>query len=118
MFFSTFQNAISVVGYIIETVGVVIIIGGVLRSITLMARSFAGQTDAIPFDAVRVEIGRFMLLGLDFLVAGDIIRTVVVDNTVSEILGLGLIVIIRTVLVFTIHLEVEGRWPWQSPPEK
>jgi uncharacterized membrane protein len=54
-----------------------------------------------------------MLLGLDFLVAGDIIRTVTVTHSITGVLSLGLIVLIRTLLVFTIHLEVEGRWPWQ-----
>jgi len=54
-----------------------------------------------------------MLIGLEFLVAGDIIRTVIVDHTLEDIAGLGLIVIIWTILVFTIHLELEGRWPWQ-----
>ncbi len=58
-------------------------------------------------------MGRAMLIGLEFLVAGDIIRTVIVDHTLEDIAGLGLIVIIRTILVFTIHLELEGRWPWQ-----
>jgi uncharacterized membrane protein len=57
-----------------------------------------------------------MLLGLDFLVAGDIIRTVTVARSISGVASLGLIVLIRTLLVFTIHLEVEGRWPWQTKP--
>ncbi len=54
-----------------------------------------------------------MMVGLEFLVAGDIIRTIIVAHTLTDIGGLGLLVLIRTVLVFTIHLEVEGRWPWQ-----
>ncbi len=59
-----------------------------------------------------------MLLGLEFLVAGDIIRTVVVANSISDVASLGLIVLIRTVLVFTIHLELEGRWPWQPEHDR
>ena len=55
-----------------------------------------------------------MLLGLNFLVAGDIIRTVIVSHSISNVASLGLIVLIRTFLVFTIHLEVEGQWPWQK----
>lgn len=55
-----------------------------------------------------------MLVGLEFLVAGDIIRTVVVIDTITDVASLGLVVVIRTVLVFTIHLEVEGHWPWQA----
>jgi uncharacterized membrane protein len=59
-----------------------------------------------------------MMLGLEFLVAGDIIRTVLVAHSISDLLSLGLLVLIRTVLVFTIHLETEGHWPWQPAPEK
>ena len=58
------------------------------------------------------------MLGLEFLIAGDIIRTVVVAHSLADILSLGLLVLIRTVLVFTIHLELEGRWPWQPATEK
>ena len=53
---------------------------------------------------------------MEFLVAGDIIRTVVIAHSLAEVASLGMIVLIRTVLVFTIHLEVEGRWPWQPAP--
>ena len=66
----------------------------------------------------RREMGRAMLVGLEFLVAGDIIRTVVVTDTITGVASLGLVVLIRTVLVFTIHLEVEGHWPWQAPREE
>jgi uncharacterized membrane protein len=49
-------------------------------------------------------------------VAGDIIRTVVVSHTLTDIATLAMVVLIRTVLVFTIHLELEGHWPWQTKP--
>jgi len=54
------------------------------------------------------------MLGLEFLIAGDIIRTVVVAATLENIAALGLIIFIRTFLSVTLHLEVEGRWPWQT----
>jgi uncharacterized membrane protein len=53
------------------------------------------------------------LLGLEFLVAGDIIRTVVVSPSIENVLGLGLIVLIRTFLSMSLQVEPEGRWPWQ-----
>jgi uncharacterized membrane protein len=56
-------------------------------------------------------------LGLEFLVAGDIIRTVVVAPTLENVVILGLIVLIRTFLSRALHLEVEGRWPWQRAEE-
>jgi uncharacterized membrane protein len=66
-------------------------------------------------------MGRAILLGLEFLVAGDIIRTVVVDPTLDNVIVLGLVVLIRTFLSMTLQLEVDGRWPWQhhdSPEAK
>jgi uncharacterized membrane protein len=64
-------------------------------------------------------MGRAILLGLEFLVAGDIIDTVVVDPTLDNVIVLGLIILIRTFLGIALQLEVEGRWPWQheQPPE-
>ena len=55
-----------------------------------------------------------IILGLAFLIAGDIIRTVVVD-TLENVAILGLIILIRSFLSVTLHLEVEGRWPWPWP---
>lgn len=55
------------------------------------------------------------LLGLEFLVAGDIIRTVVVHPTLDNLIVLAIIVLIRTFLSVTLQLEVEGHWPWQHP---
>ncbi|MEO7863250.1 MAG: DUF1622 domain-containing protein, partial [Nitrospirales bacterium] len=57
-------------------------------------------------------LGRAIVLGLEFLVAGDIIRTVVVAPTLANVVVLGLIVLIRTFLSMALELELEGRWPW------
>ena len=62
----------------------------------------------------RRLLGRSILLGLEFLVAGDIIRTVAVDPTFASVGVLGIIVIIRTFLSFSLELEITGRWPWQK----
>jgi len=62
-------------------------------------------------------VGRAILLGFEFLIAGDIIWTVVVAPTLENILILGLIVLIRTFLSRAIQLEVEGHWPWQRSEE-
>ena len=53
------------------------------------------------------------MLGLEFLIAGDIIRTVIVAGTLESVAVLGMIILMRTFLSVTLHLEVEGRWPWQ-----
>jgi len=110
---SNFAELISVTGYAVETVGVVIIIiGSILATIRAVGQLSRGSRVEL-YRKYRREIGQAMLLGLEFLVAGDIIRTVVVASSISDVASLGLVVLIRTVLVFTIHLEVEGRWPWQ-----
>ena len=62
----------------------------------------------------RQQLGRSIILGLEFLIAGDIIRTVVVADTLANIAALGLIIVIRTFLSMTLHLKVEGCWTWQE----
>ena len=113
-----FSELISVTGYAVETVGVVIIIiGSIMASIRAVGQLSNGSKADL-YRRYRREIGQAMLLGLEFLVAGDIIRTVVVASSIADVASLGLVVLIRTVLVFTIHLEVEGRWPWQPSRAK
>lgn len=67
--------------------------------------------------AFRRALGRAILTGLELLVAADIIRTVALDPTLQSVLVLGLIVIIRTFLSFSLEVEIDGRWPWQKAPE-
>lgn len=112
-----FSEFISITGYVIESVGVLIIVAGAVRASVraLFRPKNKIEAGAGLYVEFRQEIGRSMMLGLEFLVAGDIIRTVIVSHSLTDVASLGLIVLIRTVLVFTIHLEVEGRWPWQSP---
>jgi uncharacterized membrane protein len=65
----------------------------------------------------RVVLGKTMLVGLELLVAADIIRTVALDLTLLNIELLGAIVLVRTFLGWTLTIEVEGRWPWQKDKE-
>src|SRR5687768_10485456 len=71
-----------------------------------------GDTNA-EYHLFRQRLGRAILLGLEILVAGDILRTVALEPTMESVTVLGLIVLIRTFLSFTLQLEIEGRWPWQ-----
>jgi uncharacterized membrane protein len=66
------------------------------------------------YQRYRERLGRSLMLGLEILVAADIIRTVALEATLGNILGLGLLVLIRTFLSWSIVLEIEGRWPWQA----
>ena len=106
------------IGHIIEAIGVLIIVVGFLYGTFSVIRYQSKKSGEELLRGFRHDIKKTMMLGLDFLVAGDIIRTVTVGYSLTGVASLGLLVLVRTVLVFTIHLEVEGRWPWQpeSPP--
>lgn len=68
------------------------------------------------FEVFKRYIARGLLIGLDLLIAGDIIKTVTVEPTLENVLILGLLVVIRTFLSWALVLEVEGHWPWQQSP--
>jgi uncharacterized membrane protein len=70
------------------------------------------------YEQYRQSVGRSLLLGLELLVAADIIRTVALDSTLQNILTLGALVIVRTFLGWTLDVEIDGRWPWQSKPKQ
>ena len=65
------------------------------------------------FDRLKGYIGKALQLALEFLIAADIIRTVLIDQTREGILSLGLLIVVRTVLSWSITVELEGCWPWQ-----
>ena len=114
--FSILFETVGIIGYAIELIGVIIIVAGLLNAGINAIRRQSKNNRENRFNDFRVKFGQVMLLGLDFMVAGDIIRTVVVTDSLSDVASLGLIVLIRTVLVITIHFEVEGHWPWQAKP--
>jgi uncharacterized membrane protein len=66
----------------------------------------------------RSSLGRTILVGLEFLVAADIINTVVIELTLENVASLAIIVLIRTVLSFSLEAEIDGRWPWQQAAAK
>lgn len=109
-----FKLIISTTGYAIETVGVVIIVIGIARATRGAIVALPTEDRDVVFGRFRHEFAQSTLVGMDFLVAGDIIRTVIVSHALTDIITLALLVTIRTVLVFTLHLELEGRWPWQQ----
>jgi uncharacterized membrane protein len=107
----TFKDVVESVGLVIDAAGVLVIMLGLLVA---TARCIAfGRLTADPYRQFRQDLGRGILLGLEFLVAADIIRTVAVTPTLQGVLVLGLIVLIRTFLSIAIGVELEGRWPWQ-----
>lgn len=101
-------------GYAIEAVGVLVVVLGSILSSVLFIRTFRKLPEGAAYRTYRRQLGRSIILGLEFLIAGDIIRTVIVEYTLENVAILGLIILIRSFLSVTLHLEVEGRWPWQT----
>ena len=109
-----FKEIVEFVGKAIDGAGVAAIALGILY-FTLRALSQRMLAGTDRYRIYRQGIGRAVLLGLELLVAGDIIRTVAVSPSFRSAGVLALIVAIRTFLSFTFEVELEGRWPWQHP---
>jgi uncharacterized membrane protein len=112
----SFRRIMDLVGTTIDGVGVFIVAGGALVATARLAVRRAHSTGNY-YSLYRQDVGRAILLGLEFLIAGDLIRTVVVAPTMQNVAVLGLIVLIRTFLSLSLQLEIEGRLPWQREPQ-
>jgi uncharacterized membrane protein len=103
------------VGKVIDAIGVAaIVIGSVAAAAIAIRRGLARQGDA--YRVFRERLGRAILLGLELLVAADIIRTVAATPTLKSVAILGGIVLIRTFLSFSLQVEITGDWPWRRRP--
>lgn len=100
-------------GVIIDCIGVLVILAGVIYStLSFLSTVHKLHDTHVQYRAFRTNLGRSVILGLELILAGDIIRTVAGIPTLEQILGLGLIVIIRSFLGILLEVEVDGRWPW------
>ncbi len=111
-----FRYLMEVIGTGVDAVGVVIIVAGAIIATARFVFHMQGTPER-SYRRYRQELGRAILLGLEFLVAGDIIRTVVVAPTLENVFVLGLIVLIRTFLSMALEVELAGHWPWQHRAE-
>lgn len=100
---------------VVEALGIAIITGVALYVLIFAAFRFPQGNPGEVYRTARQRLGRGILLGLEFLVAADIIHTVAVELTFKTVSVLAIIVAIRTFLSFTLEVELTGRWPWQSP---
>ena len=102
----------------IEILGALIIVAGVLRvAITRGTVRYLFRLDRPgAYESYKHQMGRSLLLGLEFLVAGDVVRTVALEPTLNNVAVLGLLVLIRTFLGWSLAVEIDGRWPWQARP--
>ena len=96
----------------LEIFGVAVIGFAFLHAIVRGLLHF-GQRKKDAFERLKIYIGKALQLGLEFLVAADIIRTVIIEPTREGILLLGLLIVVRTFLSWSITVEIEGCWPWQ-----
>jgi uncharacterized membrane protein len=105
---------IDAIGRGIELVGIsVIVIGAALATLTFVLGLVGGGAFEAMYRTYRQGLGRAILLGLEFLVAADIIRTVAISPTIESALALGIIVVVRTVLSVSLQVEVDGTLPWR-----
>ncbi len=113
-----FSTIIEDVGKAIDAAGVAVTVAGALIITGLfLLRVTRGAPVTDAYTSLRRGLGRAILLGLEFLVAGDIIRTVAVSPTFQSVGVLAVIVAVRTFLSFSLEVELEGRWPWQRRTE-
>ena len=111
-----FGEIISTVGEVVDILGVVAIVLGVSYAVVDAALRGVRRIHPI-YSRFRRVLGRAILLGLELLVAADIIKTVAVTPTLDSVVVLAIIVLIRTFLSWSLELEVSGRWPWQKRAE-
>ncbi|MBT2566137.1 DUF1622 domain-containing protein [Arthrobacter sp. ISL-85] len=117
-----FRQIIETVGQLVDFAGVAVMVIGAVVSLPMALRGHQPRelppgADKLSFyRSYRQLLGRSILLGLELLVAADIIRTVAVTPTFVSVGVLAIIVLIRTFLSFSLELEITGRWPWQKEP--
>ena len=111
---SGYEQVVSEVVRGVEAVGAGIMVVGGLGAFLVFASSAlqAGRAQEA-YDALRRNLGRCILLGLEVLIVADIVRTIIVDPTLESVAVLGSIVVIRILLSFSLEVEIDGLWPWR-----
>jgi len=114
-FSETVTQWIEVAALALEVLAVVIIVGSIVYATVryLYYRTTQPSKD-VHYGEYKVIVGRTLLLGLEILVAADIVSTVAIEATFESIAILGMLVLIRTFLSWSLVVEIEGRWPWQK----
>ena len=110
----TYSMVLDLIVHIADGIGVAVLVAGLFLAAILSIRTWIRTGEgAIAYTVLRRTLGGAILAGLEVLVAGDLIRTVAVDPTLNNVLILGLIVLIRTFLSFSLEIEIEGTLPWK-----
>lgn len=111
---SRIRDVIEIAALAIEILAVAVILTAIVHGTAryLLPRNRIGPGKA--YSSYRVQLGKALLIGLELLVAADIVRTVVLNPTLNSVAVLGFLVLIRTFLSWSLVVEIEGRWPWKS----
>lgn len=110
----TYSRVLGLIVHVADGIGVAILITGLFLAAILAIRTWKNTGDGSKaYSVLRRTLGGAILAGLEVLVAGDLIRTVAVDPTLDNVVILGIIVLIRTFLSFSLEIEIEGTLPWK-----
>jgi hypothetical protein len=101
------------VGQIIDWIGVAVILASGIVALAASANAFRNSGAEEAYTVLRRTLGRGLLLGLEVLIAADLIKTIAVDLSIDNVAALGLLVLVRTVLSFSIEVEINSRLPWR-----
>jgi uncharacterized membrane protein len=109
-----FEQIIHVVTSLIEGLGVLVVVAGIgLAGVKVVQSPPHGTTR---FSRIKSTLGRSILLGLELMVAADIVNTVAIDPSLESLAVLAGVIVIRTILSLSLEVEIEGRWPWRRNP--
>lgn len=95
----------------------IIVVATLYATVRFLVRAALRREEKGLYQQLKHSLGRSLLLGLEILVAADVVRTVALEATLESVAVLGLLVLIRTFLSWALVVEIEGRWPWQSRSE-
>ena len=109
----SFDDLMELVVHGFEIGGVLILVVGSLAAFVTAAISYRRVGGLRAYEGARRNVGRAILLGLEFLIIADIVLTITVDATLESALALGLIVLVRTFLSFSLEVELDGSLPWR-----
>ena len=115
---ATFEDAMKNVVRGFEVAGVVVLVVGSVLAFARFVVELVRRRPLEAYKGVRQDVGRAILLGLEILIIADIVETITVDSTLDSAITLGVIVLVRTFLSFSLEIELEGVVPWRRSPVK
>jgi uncharacterized membrane protein len=109
----SYEETVHDVVRVVEAVGAsIMVFGGLVVFAIYVPRMLSPAKRAGSYEALRRQLGRCILLGLEVLIVADIVLTIIVEQTIESVVVLGVIVLVRTFLSFSLEVEMDGMWPW------